>query len=332
MVAGLAVAGLLLLPKQVRAEGGDFSLQVTPSPLVTTLKPGQTTTLELKIRNTGTQSENLKIEPRDFSIDDSTGELTFDDITKPDIAGWMTFSAPTFTTMPGQWYTEKVTFSVPKDAGFSYSFAFVVSRQAASPSGNGSQLKGSVAIFSLITIDKPGAKRELQIKNFKASQSVYEYLPVELTIELKNTGNTITQPSGTVFMQRGSNDTTPLGTLPVNKGGGYILPGKARKLTVQWDDGFQVLRPATDSSEKEQLTWNWSSLSHLRIGRYTAKLVTIYNDGQRDVPLVSEVSFWVFPWKLLLGVAVVIGLILVGLWTLIRKGMGLSKRKKRVRF
>lgn len=332
VVASLACVGLVALSRGVVAtDSSEFSLQVAPSPLVLTLTPGQTTTQELKIRSNGPRPEALTIEPRRFAVDDTTGNLTFDDTKKPEVASWLDFKTPTFTVQPGQWYTEKVTFTVPQDAGFSYAFAFVISRQHDPRPESGRQLKGSVAIFSLITIDRPGAKRELQVKAFKTNQSVYEYLPAQLTIELKNTGNTIVQPTGNVFVQRGPDDKVPISVLPVNKNDGYILPGSSRKLLVAWDDGFQVVRSGSDGAGR-QLTWNWSNLSHLRLGQYTAKLVGIYNDGQRDVPFVGEVQFWVIPWKLLLGALIVVLLVIVGLVTLLKRAARLPRKKKHIRF
>src|SRR5882757_869615 len=127
----LGVGTLLLLPKVHAADvPSDFSLQVTPSPLVATVKPGQTSQLELKIRNAGTGSENLKIEPRSFTFNSKNGQVSLQDTTPPDISQWISLSAPKFTVQSGQWFSEKVNLSLPKDAGFSYSFALVISRQS----------------------------------------------------------------------------------------------------------------------------------------------------------------------------------------------------------
>ncbi|MDN5275061.1 MAG: exported protein of unknown function [Candidatus Saccharibacteria bacterium] len=328
---GLAsIAGLIAISKSVSAADntGDFSLQISPSPLVLTLKPGQATSVELKVRNTGSQTEDLKVSPRSFKIDDKES-LVFDDVQTPEEAKWITFGSPTFTVAPGEVMTEKVTFAVPKDAGFSYSFALVINRQKNAPStGSGRQLKGSVALFTLINIDRPGAVRKLDLSQFTSDQSIYEYLPVKFDVKFKNTGNTIIQPSGNVFIQRGSNDATPISTLPVNKANGYILPGVTRTLKSEWSDGFQVAHTvmAVDGTTKQELSWNWNNLSRIPIGRYTAKVVAIYNDGQRDVPIVGEVSFWVIPWKLLLGLLVVMVLVGAGLWTFIRSILHMKKK------
>jgi len=305
------MVGLAVPMAHAAAPPGNFSLQVSPSPLVETLKPGTTKTLKLMIRNTGTATEHLKIEPRSFTIDSQTGKVTLDDTKLSALAPWISFSAPTFTDQPGQWYTQYITITLPKDTGFSYSLALVISRVDNPKTGDsGQQINGSVAVFTLINIDRPGAVRKLEVEKFTSDSGLYEYLPATFHVTFKNTGNTIVQPYGNIFVQRGANDKTPIATLPVNDSGGYILPGSDRVISSDWQDGFPVMQTTvqTDGSQKKSLAWDWSKLSHFRIGPYTAKLVAAYNDGQRDVPLQQELTFWVVPWRAisLLIVAIVI--------------------------
>ncbi len=320
-----------------KAVNGEFYLQVSPSPLVVTIKPGQTETFDLKIRNAGTEVENLTIAPRSFEIDGS-GEVKFDYTKKPaEIGDWVSFSQQNFTVKPGEWYTQKITMAIPKEAGFSYSFAFMITRQEVPNSQNsGRELKGSVAIFSLVNIDKPGATRALQLERLSTSQPVYEFLPTKINVQLKNTGNSIVRPDGNVFMQRGASDPVPITTLDVNPTDGYILPGSTRTLSLDWNEGYPATKTTTDSSGKAKVDedWNLANLSKLRFGQYTAKLVAVYNDGQRDIPVYGEVSFWVIPWKFLLIVFVLLGLIGVGIWSIAGKFFrtGHKKRKSAVKF
>jgi hypothetical protein len=318
-----------------------FSLQVTPSPLVATIKPGTATDLTLKVRNGGIQTEYLHITPRAFSFDSQSGQVRLTDNPPADIANWITFSQPSFAVQPGQWFTQTVHIALPQNAGFSYSFALVISRtgnQKATQTGN--TLKGSVAVFTLLNVDRPDATRELSVANLSTDHHVYGYLPATLNIRFKNLGNTIVQPFGNIFIQRHENDQTPMNTLPVNSTGSYILPDTSRTLTTAWDDGFPVYKTftASDGSTTRKLTWNWADLSKLRIGRYTAKLVAVYNDGHRDVPIEAETTFWVIPWKLLLVLLVVVALLGLGIWSLARviiatvrrgKGIVVHHRKRR---
>lgn len=311
---------LFLVPTVAAAEpDGDFSLQVTPSPMMATLKPGTTTELELKVRNTGTQTEELKIELQGFKVDNKTGQVSLDDTTKPEVLGWTSYSAPRFTVQPGQWYSQKIRVALPKDSGFSYSFASVISRIADPLASAGRVMKGSLAVFTLINVDRPGAVRKLDIEKFAPTLGVYEYLPATFDIQLKNTGNTITQPYGNIFIQR-DGDAKPIAVLPINDKKGSILPGSSRTLQALWGNGFPAYNTTTTAAgQQTNEIWDWSKISEFRAGRYTAKLVAVYNDGQRDVPIEREVTFWVIPWKIALGTTIILVILGFGVWTILRK-------------
>lgn len=328
-LVAIGIGGALYVPPALAAEG-EFNLQVSPSPLVATLKPGQQSSLDLKVRNAGANVEKLTITPRAFKIG-SDGQIQFNDTTPPEAASWLHFSEKDFTVAPGEWFTQRITINVPNEAGFSYSFALVITRQGDGPAINrGQELKGQVAIFTLLNIDKPGATRKLELESLKTEAGIYEYLPSTFTLRLKNTGNTIAQPTGNLFIQRGGNDANPLGTLEVNEGGGYILPGTTREMQVKWADGFPVIKEdSTQSPSRKYVDWDLKNISSIRIGHYVAKAIVIYNDGQRDIPMVAEVGFWVIPWKLLLGGLLILGLIGFGVWSLVRQLTGISRRPRR---
>jgi hypothetical protein len=322
---------LLLLPASRALAADDFSLQVSPSPLFATVKPGVPTQLDLKIHNGGSKAESLKIEIRNFSVNNTSEKVSLGDTTPADIASWVSFEHPTFTVQPGEWYTQKVRINLPKESGFSYSFALLISRKDEPKAVEGSRLlKGSVAVFTLINVDKPGATRKLDTVSLKTSHGFYEYLPATFDIKIKNTGNTIVQPYGNVFIQRSDKDQKPISMLPVNATRGYILPGTTRTLSTDWTVGFPHYESTVDKSGKttKKLIWNWSKLPDFRIGRYTAKLVAVYNDGHRDVPIMADVTFWVIPWKILLGMLIVLLLLLFGVGATLRKFIALATSKK----
>ena len=318
VMGALLLIAVYALPARAADIPSDFSLQVTPSPLVLSVKPGTKTTTELKIRNSSSGTENLKIEPRSFTYKSSTGQVELDDTAPPAVAPWISFSAPKFSVQSGQWYSEQVVFNVPKDAGFSYSFALVISRQSdPKPTTGGRLIKGSLAVFSLINVDRPGAKSNLEVVSFSSARHLYEYLPATFDIRFRNNGNTITQPYGNIFVQRTANSKKPLATLAVNANKGYILPNTERTVSASWNDGFATYQTEAqpDGSTKKHLSVDWSQLSHFRIGRYTAHLVAVYSDGQHDVPIEGNVTFWVIPWRAILGlIALIVALWLLSRW------------------
>jgi hypothetical protein len=316
-----------------QSEQGEFALQVSPSPIIDTLQPGTTKTIELKIRNNGTKTEDLKIEPRGFNFNDQSSEVKLNDNVPADIANWITFGSPTFKIAPGEWFTQRIYIKVPKNAGFSYSFALLINRQKdIEPVGGKPALRGSVAVFTLLNVDRPDAKKELSIANFSTPHRMYEYLPVEFNVTLKNNGNTIIQPYGNIFIQRDTKSANPISTLPVNETKGYILPGTTRNLKSSWGDGFPqyvTAKKADNAQPKQDLKWDWSNLKNLRIGRYSAKLVGVYNDGSRDIPLEAQIYFWVIPWKIILGFIIVLVVLVIGIWTIIKKSLSIIKKPKK---
>lgn len=333
----LAAVGSLFAPALTHAATapGNFSLQITPSPLVQTVKPGTTSSFPLTVRNNGTGSEDLKVEVRHFSFDSTTGQVSIDDVAAPDLAHFVSFSTAKFSVDPGQTYTDNVTLSFPSDSGFSYSFVIVISRQTTpQATGGGQLLEGSIADFGLVNIDRPGATRGFAISSIKTTSSIYEYVPATLQITFKNTGNTFIQPTGDIDIGRGDPTKSPIATLPVNNAQGYLLPGTSRTITATWNDGFPRYDSETlsDGTVKKHEVWNLGDLSKFRIGKYTARVVAVYNNGTYDVPVNAQVSFWIIPWKILLGALVILLIIGFGIFALIRsivRGLNRGPRFRR---
>jgi hypothetical protein len=327
-------AGVFLvisLPTLAYAQSPDegFSLQVTPSPLIATVKPGMSTTLEMSIRNTNTSSQKLKMGLKTFSVDEKSGQVALGNTEPSDVKDFVHFAAPTFSVEAGAIFNQKIYVNTPKNAGFTYSFAITISRDdGIQPNiGSGAKIRGTVAVLTLLNVDHPGSQRKFELSDFTVSRHVYEFLPAAFTIKLKNTGNTLVQPKGNLYIQRGSNDQNPLMVMPLNPTDGYILPGSSRTFSTTWQDGFprfEEVGTGTTGSKKH-LVWDWGNLSKLRIGKYTAKVVAVYDDGQRDVPVTAEVSFWVMPWRIILGVFLILTLLLVGFFTIIRKTTRLAR-------
>lgn len=334
LVASVLVGSSLLTAAVAMAATVDeapFAIQVTPSPLILSVKPGEHKVAELSIRNSGTRSESLKVTLRPFKVNDS-GNVDLLNGEPSEVKDWVAVDTPQFNVKPGEWFTEKITLNTPQDTGFSYNFAVVIARSEQPVAKPGQQtIIGSVAVFTLVTVDRPGAVRKFSITDLQSDKRSYEFLPASFSIKLKNDGNTIVQPVGNVFIQR-SSTSQPITTLPLNPNGSYLLPGVNRTLSFNWAEGFpsyQDSKTADNAPVSQKLIWDWSKAQQFRFGKYVAKVVAVYNDGQRDVPVVSEVSFWVIPWKLLLMLFVTILILVVGVTVIIRKLIKLGKHARK---
>jgi hypothetical protein len=327
LVCAVTVSQFFSMPARAQTDG--FALQVTPSPIVENLQPGVSKTVELKIRNQSTQKETLKMGLRSFKVDAATSAVELQDTEPQDVKSWVRFAEPTFDVEAGAWYTQKITFDTPSDAGFSYSFAVYISRaKPAVGQAGAAAIEGSVAVFTLLGIDRPDAVRKLETVTFTSKKKVYEYLPATFTLDLKNSGNTIVRPTGNIYIQRSLNSTEPIAVLPVNESGAYILPATSRSTQSQWTVGFPSYEKKAES-EKQQLVWDWGKAQNFRFGKYTAKAIVVYNDGQRDIPIEAAIEFWVIPWKLLFVVLIIAALLVVGIVTILKKTVLLSKKSNK---
>jgi hypothetical protein len=80
---------------------------------------------------------------------------------------------------------------------------------------------------------------------------------------------------------------------------------------------MQYGQPKLDKNGNPIMTLqiNWNRLTSFRIGRYTANLLLVYDNGQRDVPLEATVAFWVLPYKAILVILLFLIIVFfVGRW------------------
>ncbi|MDB5163914.1 MAG: exported protein of unknown function [Candidatus Saccharibacteria bacterium] len=327
---GLFVVLCLLLattPQAAAQSSGELNLTTSPLPINLEVKPGNTISTDLRVQNSGNQTETLKIDLQKFKAygEDGKPQLIARE-PGDDYFDWAHFSQTTFTAEPNVWTTIKMTIAVPKTAAFGYYYAVVFSRAhntvASQPRAN--SIVGGTATLVLLDAQVPGAKKQVDVMAFISDKKLYEYLPAQFTIRLRNAGVVHVAPSGTLFILRGKKQVD---LININPEKGNILPGSNRIFRIGWDNGFpryvasssngQVIKDK-NGQDVQNLKWDFSQASHLRIGRYTAKLLLTYDNGSRDVPIQASVSFWVLPWKLLAGFLVFLGLCGAGLWFIAR--------------
>jgi hypothetical protein len=337
MVLAVSLAALLFKPvvlAQTPATG--FAAAISPLPILLNAKPGTAVTSDIRVNNPSAHNEKFKVVIKTFSQDGPDGDVSLHDPTPADtFINWISFDRPEFDAPPGLWQTVKMTVNVPKSASFGYYFAVeFTSAQATAKTDNGASVQGAVASFVLLNAQAPGEKRQMKVTQFSADHRFYEFLPANFKIRLHNTGNIYAGASGNIFIMRGSKQVA---VLNVNDNHGLVLPNSNRIFNVSWENGFPVYKKVLDAGgravndksglPKKTLSWNISQVSKLRFGHYTAKLALVYNDGQRDIPISGELSFWVIPWRLIIGLVVVLAFMAIGFWSTFRKAGRYAKRQ-----
>lgn len=298
------------------------SLTISPSTLLLETDPSVPITSSFQVFNNSTENEYLKVSLLKFSADETgSAPILREFIAEDEYKDWLKFNTESFVVEPSTWETVQVTFSPPEYAALSYYYAIVVSRQSSlEPQEGETAVVGAPALLTLVTVRSPYAKQELQLKSFKATKKLFEFLPVEFELTVQNTGNIHIAPIGNIFID-GLNKKG-IGLIEINKTNGLILPGSTRTYTLAWEEGFPKYVPETadgkivlneDGSQKTKLKWDFSQAHLLRIGKYTGHLIFIYDNGERDIPTEAKVSFWVLPIRILLALFVVISLAATGI-------------------
>ncbi|KXK10223.1 MAG: hypothetical protein UZ22_OP11002000868 [Microgenomates bacterium OLB23] len=327
--AALAVVSLifsLVTPITLAQESpANTGINLTVSPVFINLltEPGKETSARIKITNNSNITETLGTQLVKFRPSETGTQPTIEDVDdKDEFASWVSFSDETFNLAPNETKTITVTIKPPTSAALGYYYAVVFKRVKEESAGTtGALVSGAPAVSILLEVKSPQAKREIQIVDAVTDKLFYEYLPTDIKVTIKNTGNIHIIPVGNIFIDWGRKKDDAI--LTFNEGRGNILPNTERTYTTTWNDGMITRLDGTTH-------YDITKANKFRIGRYTANILVVYDDGQRDIPLEAQVSFWVFPWKIIAGLALIAMLVLLGIRSTLASGVQkLRKAKKK---
>lgn len=302
--------------------GSGIDLTVSPIFINLLTEPGKDISSKIKITNNSNITENLAPRLVKFTAAENGTQPSIEEIDSTDeFAKWVTFSENEFNLAPNETKSIEVAIAPPSSAALGYYYA-VVFQRTKEEKGEKIQalVAGAPAVSILLEVKSPNSKREIQIVDATSDKLFYEYLPAKLNVKIKNTGNIHIIPVGNVFIDWGRKKDVAL--LTFNEGRGNVLPNTERIYTVAWDEGM-----ITRKDGKTQ--WDLTKADKFRIGRYTANVLVVYDDGQRDIPLEAQVSFWVFPWKIMAGLGVIALLVLLGIRSTLSSGVQKLRKSKK---
>jgi hypothetical protein len=161
-------------------------------------------------------------------------------------------------------------------------------------------LKAGAAILVLVHVSSSRVYRQLDLMQLDSqgfdfrTRKIYEFLPVNFSVTLQNSGNVHEKAFGNIFIDWVSGKKTSVGIVDVNQEQSFILPQTTRTFNSSWTDGFPVWEEKKDAANQlirnkkgepeRKLEWDISQISSFRIGKFNATLLMIYNDGVRDLP------------------------------------------------
>lgn len=292
----IAIGFLIIIADTVMAQEGQRTITIVPPTVKKTLDPGAKTEGVMKVINDSNETLTFAVSVQDYVVIDKKGTPN---ILPPNTlngkysaASWIGVTPDTFTIEPHQKQTLNYYLQIPADASPGGHYAAVV--YAPTTPGERMQTSGAsvrTQTGTLFYIDVNGDVMEkAKVVNFLAN-SFQEYGPVKISTEIQNMGDLHITPDGQIVVKDLLGRTISNTKLDTHN----IYPGNK---SYQYENTIG---------------------QNLMIGRFEAILLASYGKT-KNLPLMSTVYFYVFPWK----VAAVIVLIIIAAIL----GMKLMKKKK----
>jgi len=339
------LALLILFPLSIKLfaqSTNNYDVTISPIFFDLSADPNTNITSKIKIRNNTTSPIPLKLGVQKLS-GDTNGNLNLKQDQNDYTLSWIKFSQDSIVAKPLEWTEIPFTVEVPKDAAYGYYWTITFTQDKTSPlARTGVNLTGSAGVPILLNVRKAGAITQGKLASFNSDSSFYEYLPVKFITKFLNTGNVHIRPVGNIFIKDFLG--REIEVLHVNNEQGTVLPNSARIFESKWNNGFVTVEPKMVDGEPKvdkngraetKLNFKFDKILDFRIGRYTATNLMIVTGANKDFTFQSETSFWVFPWKIIIGIIIFIAFAGIGFYNTIKNFIlkilrifGIKKKKE----
>jgi hypothetical protein len=247
---------------------------ISPTKVELSLDPGDTATSEITLVNRTGEPVTFQFSTEDFegSLDPSQATVFMAEEQSPRGAStWLNPEVDSIVLDHGETLTMNVEVSVPPSAEPGGHYAALFASRTTDRYENGSAVKITDRIGTLFLITVSGAIDEVGTLDAPEVDGFMEYGPVYVGLVFNNEGNVHLKPKGKVVIRNLLGQTVT--EIPVEEW--IVLPDSSRRTLVKWD-------------------------RHYLLGRYSATAEITY--GESNITLLSETSFWVIPWKIILTV------------------------------
>ncbi|MCC7522351.1 hypothetical protein IT407_00910 [Candidatus Uhrbacteria bacterium] len=264
------------------------AFEIQPAIIDVETDPGARSQINIKLRNDEAEPVTYYVTVEKFIPYGDHGQQFFLGINDTDgLPEWTYVDAPSVTLRPNESINFPVSLRIPAGAAAGLHTAAVFFSPA--PNGaDGSGVSSAPRIGALLFVTVKGSiTKKVSLQSFQVNKDVFELLPADFSIRLRNEGNGVSVPEGEIRIKNafGSN----VATLAINPEAKRILPDSIRALSVAWDE------------------------HPFAFGPYTATLVL----EQTDVAETS-VRFYVWPWRTMLWIAGGLIALIIGYFVLKR--------------
>jgi len=294
-----------------------YALTITPIRIELKSNPGTTVEANVTITNEQKASANFYPSFANFEAQGESGNPTFSDDSH-DLASWMSTDQLVHLE-PNESKTVKIKISIPSDAdpGGHFAAAFFGTLPP-NKSGNG-QIGIGAKTGTLILLSVNGdVKESAGLLDFYPldHKTFYNTLPVSFSYRFRNDGGDRIKPAGSITMH--DIFYIPEDSIDANPSSGNILPNSTRRFGVDW------IKSPRDKEYTEPTgvfakffgtaLYEWHNYA---FGPYFVKLNLLYGTSATRV---SKMAFiFVFPWQLLICLAIILIIIFWGGKKLIRR-------------
>ena len=248
-------------------------LSAIPPRLEVSIKPGETLTKELKIRNESKTERVITTTSKDFIVTDNEGTpLQIENLDESSnrwaASSWIHLSPTSFRLKPGETRSVMITIIAPDDAlaGGHYSMVLHSPKNESVLTESGSFIDTNVGTLVYITV--PGdIKEDARVTEFSAPP-FSEYGPISINTIIANLSDIHITPAGSIKITN-------------------WLGGKTADIPLSQTNIF----PNTAREFENTLNRKWL------FGRYSATLNAGY--GTTGQALSAVLFFWVIPWRLI---------------------------------
>ncbi|MCL4374500.1 hypothetical protein M1523_01425 [Patescibacteria group bacterium] len=291
-IIALVMAGGLVI-RQTRAQS-NVSLSVFPAIQEKTVRPNETTRLQIQFRNAADNAVAGKVKVADFVVKDNSGTPVMVEpgqmASKYGAAAWITPSA-TNISIPGRdFVTIDLTIKVPAQVSTCSKHAIVyfepISQTFAAPQGAQTQTQTTSSLTAQLgglvnlLVENNQCKEMINISTLK-SAGFSEYGPLPVSFSVFNLGDFFITPQGTVTVYNAFNQLVEQKTLTSER----VFPEASRQYS-------------------DTLGHRWM------IGRYKIA-VKVSSNGKNPVVKEATVFAWIFPWRVAVAVLLTIVIIVL---------------------